>query len=89
MSIQESPDFIDLTDEAFEDADVPRHYISWLTDLIKRATVKPTTMDQRLEGAAVSTDIIIIDEEDVNEANQKPTDEAQSTKVCIEIDFIY
>lgn len=76
------PDLIDLTDEAFEDADVPRHYISWLTDLIKRAKVKPTTMDQRLEGASVSNDVIVIDDPDENsEENTKTIDESQTAKV--------
>lgn len=76
------PDLIDLTDEAFEDADVPRHYISWLTDLIKRAKLRPTTMDQRLEGASVSTDVIVIDDPEENsEAINKTTDESQTTKV--------
>lgn len=75
------PDLIDLTDEAFEDADVPRHYISWLTDLIKRAKVIPTTIDQRLEGASMSTDVIVIDEDENSETNKKATDESQTTKV--------
>lgn len=79
------PDLIDLTDEAFEDADVPRHYISWLTDLIKRAKVKPTTMDQRLEEASVSTDIIVIDPdpepEEKSEVNKKTADKPQTAKV--------
>lgn len=78
-----SPDMIDLTDEAFEDAEVPRHYISWLTDLIKRAKIKPTPMNQRLEGASISNDIIVIDEEDINETNTKTSDESQATKVSI------
>ncbi|XP_055325011.1 uncharacterized protein LOC129579209 isoform X1 [Sitodiplosis mosellana] len=77
------PDLIDLTDEAFEDADVPRHYISWLTDLIKRAKVVPTTMDQRLEGASISHDVIVIDDPEENsEANKNPTDESQTTKIA-------
>lgn len=80
------PDLIDLTDEAFEDADVPRHYISWLTDLIKRAKVKPTTMDQRLEEASVSNDIIVIDPdpEENSEVIKKIADEPQTAKVTVE-----
>lgn len=82
---QEESDLIDLTDEAFEDADVPRHYISWLTDLIKNATIKPTTMDQRLEGAAVSSDVIVIDEEESSETNKKSTNESRVTKASHQI----
>lgn len=79
----EEPDMIDLTDEAFEDADVPRHYISWLTDLIKRAKIQPTPMNQRLESASISNDIIVIDEEDIGESSKKTTDESQAPKVSI------
>lgn len=75
------PDLIDLTDEVFEDAEVPRHYISWLTDLIQRAKIKPNTMDQRLGDAAVSSDVIVIDDPQENSANKKSTDESQANKV--------
>lgn len=73
---------IDLTDEAFEDAEVPRHYISWLTNLIQKAKINPNTMDQRLDAADISSDIIVIeDPEENHETNTKSTDESQETKV--------
>lgn len=78
-----SSDMIDLTDEAFEDTEVPRHYISWLSGLIQRAKINPTTMDQRLDAADISTDIIVIeDPEDNRDANKISMDETQETKVC-------
>lgn len=68
----QAPDLIDLTDEAFEDTDVPRHYINWLTDLIERAKIKPTTVEQRLEEVTVSSDVIVIDDASENtETNNK------------------
>lgn len=71
-----------MTDEVFEDAEVPRHYISWLTDLIQRAKIKPSTMDQRLGEASISGDVIVIDDPQENrEANKQTADESQANKV--------
>ncbi|XP_031619839.1 uncharacterized protein LOC116338602 [Contarinia nasturtii] len=79
------PELIDLTEEAYEETNAPRLYISWLADLIERAKIKPTTMDQRLEGAHISSDIIVIDDpEESNETNKKPSDESQTTKITSE-----
>lgn len=55
---------IDLTDEALDETDIPRHFICWLEELQERAKVKPITVDQRLEVAIVSQDIIVIDDDD-------------------------
>lgn len=83
-----SPDMIDLTDEAFEDAEVPRHYISWLTNLIQKAKINPNTMDQRLDAADISSDIIVIEDPEENlETNTKSTDESQETKVWMHYFF--
>lgn len=55
---------IDLTDDVFEDADIPRHYISWLTDLLEKAKIKPTIMQQQNEEAITATtnDVILVEE---------------------------
>lgn len=66
FSMTKSSDLIDLTDDLLEDTDVPRHYISWLADLVARAKIKPVTVDQRLEVAVISQDIIVIDDDDTN-----------------------
>lgn len=64
-ALPKSSDLIDLTEEALDDTDVPRHYISWLSDLVARAKIKPITVDQRLEVAVISQDIIeIVDDDD-------------------------
>lgn len=63
---------IDLTEEALDDTDIPRHYIGWLTDLCERAKVQPITVDQRLEVATVLDDVIVIDD-DENNKSPEPT----------------
>lgn len=67
--------FIDLTDDIFEDSDIPRHYISWLANLIEKATIKPATVEQRAEEAATPTssgDIAI----------EEPTESGQVSVCC-------
>lgn len=64
---------VDLTDEIYEETDVPRHYISWLADLVERAKAVPVTVDRRLEVATVSSDIIVIDEDETGDKT-KPTE---------------
>lgn len=65
---------VDLTDELYDETDVPRHYISWLSDLIAQAKAVPVTVDKRLESATVSTDVIIIDDpEETSDKNKTPT----------------
>lgn len=79
LNISSSSNLIDLTDEAFEETDVPRHYISWLADLVTRAKLKPVTVDQRLELATVSNDVIVIDEEEqTNDNNRKSASERRT-----------
>lgn len=65
-----SSNMVDLTDEIYNESDVPRHYISWLADLVERANnfAKTKTIDQRLQVASVSDDVIVIDDpEEVND----------------------
>lgn len=79
IAIDKPPDCIDLTDEIFEDAEVPTHYISWLDDLVRRATIKPSTSD---EEASTSGDVIVIDEP--YEKSDKEIVESQANKVQLE-----
>lgn len=66
-----SSNMVDLTDEVYDESDVPRHYIYWLADLSERARAQAKTVHQRLEEANVSDDIIVIDDsEEVN--NDEP-----------------
>lgn len=55
---------IDLTDDIFEDVDIPRHYISWLSDLLEKAKIQPIVVEQqpREETATASTDVVVIEE---------------------------
>lgn len=69
-AIRRSPDMIDLTDEVFEDAEVPRHYISWLTDLIQRAKLKPIILNPRIDTADSLGEVIVIEDPDENRDDQ-------------------
>lgn len=53
--------FIDLTDDIFEDSDIPRHYISWLASLMEKATIKPTIVEPPVEKAATSSSAVSIE----------------------------
>lgn len=55
---------IDLTDDIFEDVDIPRHYISWLSDLLEKAKIKPTVVEQppSKETATASSDVVLVEE---------------------------
>lgn len=55
---------IDLTDDIFEDADIPRHYISWLSDLLEKAKIQPTVVEQQPseETATASGDVVLVEE---------------------------
>lgn len=55
---------IDLTEDIFEDADIPRHYISWLSDLLEKAKIKPTVVEQppKEASAAISSDVVLVEE---------------------------
>lgn len=72
-----SSNMVDLTDEVYDETDVPRHYISWLADLVERAKAKAKTIDQRLQVASVSEDVIVIDdfEEVNNDKIEMPTED--------------
>lgn len=84
LDTNQTPQLIDLTDEAFEDAEAPRHYISWLTTLIQKAKINPTSMEHRLEVASISTDIIVIeDPEDNREATQKIPESHESEEAKV------
>lgn len=71
-AIRRSPDMIDLTDEVFEDAEVPRHYISWLTDLIQRAKLKPIILNPRIDTAESLGEVIVIEDPDDNRDADQP-----------------
>lgn len=60
-----SLNMVDLTDDVYDETDVPRHYISWLADLVERAKANAKTIDQRLQVASVSEDVIVIDDSEV------------------------
>lgn len=55
---------IDLTEDIFEDVDIPRHYISWLPNLLEKAKVEPTVVEQPPpeEVAATSSDVVLVEE---------------------------
>lgn len=55
---------IDLTDDIFEDVDIPRHYISWLSDLLDKAKIQPTLVESqpREETATASSDVVVVEE---------------------------
>lgn len=96
-----SSNTIDLTDDVYDETDVPRHYISWLGDLVERAKANAKTIDQRLQVAYVSTDVIVIDESeelnnDESEISTRSQDESQvgnifynTTLVLVLINFSY
>lgn len=82
-TIRRSPDMIDLTDEVFEDAEVPRHYISWLTDLIQRAKLKPIILNPRIDTADSPGEVIVIEDLDEN------TDQPLVSKVRFFLNFFF
>lgn len=55
---------IDLTDDIFEDVDIPRHYISWLSDLLEKAKIQPTVVAPQPteETATASSDVVVVEE---------------------------
>lgn len=74
INLLSTSNLVDLTDEVFEETDVPRHYISWLSDLIAQAKSKPAAVDQRLGAVTISNDIIIIDDpEETSDKNKTST----------------
>lgn len=66
---------IDLTDDIFEDVDIPRHYISWLADLLDKAKIQPTVVEEppREETATTSNDVVLVEE---------PTESGQVSSGC-------
>lgn len=73
-------DLIDLTEEAIERTFATGHQISWLADLISIAKPQPVTVDQRLELATVSNDVIIIDDfDEINSAKKTNNEIAPNT----------
>lgn len=55
---------IDLTEDIFEDVDIPRHYISWLSDLLDKARIEPSVVEQQApeETTAATSDIVLVEE---------------------------
>lgn len=56
---------IDLTEDIFEDVDIPRHYISWLSDLLEKAKIEPTVVEQQAPEEATATtssDVVLVEE---------------------------
>lgn len=86
-----SSNMVDLTDEVYDETDVPRHYISWLADLIARAKSKPITVDQRLEVASVSSEVIVIDdsEEDRNKMTNQHESQVASDSLNIHLNILF
>lgn len=78
-----APDLIDLTDEPYEEGDEPNEFPFWMANLIDRVKVrKEATMNQRFGEAAISDDVIVIDDPDeISETVIQSNDEAQAEKV--------
>lgn len=75
---------IDLTEDIFEDADIPRHYISWLSDLLEKAKIKPSVVEQPSEEVAVATTATATTSSDVVLV-EEPTESGQVSSgiICI------
>lgn len=74
-----SSNMVDLTDEVYDETDIPRHYISWLAGLVERTKARAKTIDQRLQVASVSEDVIVID--DSEEVNNDETETETETEL--------
>lgn len=46
---------IDLTADAFQDTDIPRHYVAWLPDLLEKAKLTPNDEAQPAKEATAAT----------------------------------
>lgn len=67
--------FIDLTDDIFEDSDIPRHYISWLANLMEKATIKPAIVEQRIKETTTATATTTTSGCEIS--NEEPTESGQ------------